>query len=361
MPRKVILVSGATGRQGEALIASLSTVTPFSSSSTSDSEPQEPFHILALTRNTSSSAATFLSRKQNVSVVVGNLDDVQSIRSIFEEYKTNGLGGIWGVFCVLKFPGLGANADGEEKQGKNLADLALEYDVQSFVFSSVERGSERDDDKAVLDRLAKVRIEHHIKSLGEKGLPWTILRPSFFMENYEGTIGSITVGVLKTGLKPTTTIQMIAVDDIGRVAAGVFKDPDQFKHEILPLAGERSTISSQETAYRKATGHSLPSIPKFLARALISLNSHTKDLLADIERVHLITSNSEDSERWHHQVSFSRKAYPEPGMMSFETWAKQKYGRSLENELGTRGTEPGSSNPGRWNQISIWKLVTGRL
>lgn len=62
------------------------------------------------------------------------------------------------------------------------------------------------------------------------------------MENYEGAIGSITASVLKVGLKPTTTIQLIvrrcphrisnlpvdlmryqAVDDIGHVAAGVFQ------------------------------------------------------------------------------------------------------------------------------------------
>lgn len=36
-----------------------------------------------------------------------------------------------------------------------------------------------------------------------------ILRPGFFMENYGGTIGSIAVGVLKKGLKPTTTNQLV--------------------------------------------------------------------------------------------------------------------------------------------------------
>ncbi|KAK7442796.1 hypothetical protein VKT23_016041 [Stygiomarasmius scandens] len=348
MPSKIILVSGATGRQGRALIDALTTADSQSSAPTDESD----FHILALTRDTSSAAALALSKKRDVSVTAGNLDDVQSIRKIFEEYKTNNSGGIWGVFCILKFPGLGANADGEEQQGKNLADLSLEYGVQSFVFSSVERGSERDDDKAVLDRLAKIRIERHVKALGEKGLSWTILRPTFFMENYDGAIGSITVGVLKAGLKSTTTIQMIAVEDIGHVAAGVFKDPTPYKHEILLLAGERTTISSQNAAYKEATGRPLPSIPKFIARALVSLNSHTRDLLADIERVHLITSSPDDHERWEHQVSTARRAYPNPGMMNFEAWASKKYGpRSQSEEV----------RPKQWNQVSIWRLVSGRL
>jgi len=43
------------------------------------------------------------------------------------------------------------------------------------------------------------------------------------MENLNGFIGSIGVSVLKTGLKPDTTIGLIASEDIGNVAAAVFK------------------------------------------------------------------------------------------------------------------------------------------
>jgi hypothetical protein len=39
------------------------------------------------------------------------------MRKIFEDAKREH-GGVWRVFYVLAFPGLGANADGEEKQGK---------------------------------------------------------------------------------------------------------------------------------------------------------------------------------------------------------------------------------------------------
>ena len=45
--------------------------------------------------------------------------------------------------------------------------------MSHFVFSSVERGGEIDDKDAILDRLVKIHIENHVKSLGEKGLKWT--------------------------------------------------------------------------------------------------------------------------------------------------------------------------------------------
>jgi hypothetical protein len=54
-----------------------------------------------------------------------------------------------------------------------LADLALEYGTSVFVYSSAERGGEINDDNVVLHKLAKVRIERHVKQLGDNGLPWT--------------------------------------------------------------------------------------------------------------------------------------------------------------------------------------------
>ena len=67
-----------------------------------------------------------------------------------------------------------------------------------------------------------------------------ILHPGFFLENFDGLIGSIGVAVLKNGLKPETDIAFVvsplrseesssvvnlapkASEDIGNVAAGVF-------------------------------------------------------------------------------------------------------------------------------------------
>lgn len=106
---KTILVAGATGKQGHAVVSSLLST-----------DATTRFRILALTRNISSPASKILlslsprnESGSELSLVKGDLDDPTSIRKIFEEAE----GGIWGVFAVLAFPGLGANADGVEKQG----------------------------------------------------------------------------------------------------------------------------------------------------------------------------------------------------------------------------------------------------
>ena len=54
-----------------------------------------------------------------------------------------------------------------------MADLALEFGVSHFIFSSIERGGEGFDYMLTLDRAAKARIERHIKRLTERGLKWT--------------------------------------------------------------------------------------------------------------------------------------------------------------------------------------------
>ncbi|KAK7000305.1 NAD-binding protein [Favolaschia claudopus] len=342
MTKKIILVTGATGRQGQALIHALDL----------NSESNQ-FHVLALTRTISSPTASALAAQypEHLSVIQCNLDSAQEVRKVFEDAKKE-YGAIFGVFCVLAFPGLGANADGEERQGMTLADISAEFGVSSFIFSSVERGGEYNDDNAVLDRRAKVMIERHIKALGEsKNFPWTILRPGFFMENYEGMIGAISVAVLKTGLKPTTRNQMVAVDDIGHVAAAVFRNPRPNNRQILVIAGEYSTILEQDASFKRATGNPLPStpFPTLFASILIYLNGHTQGLITDVERIHSARTQLDLCPEVAAQTAAAKALYP--GMRTLEDWARNRARRGGENDKRSAG----------WNEVSIWKLLTGRV
>ncbi|PBK95268.1 hypothetical protein ARMGADRAFT_1145135 [Armillaria gallica] len=236
------------------------------------------FIILALTRNPSSRKAKWLASASKVTIIERDLDSEAFIRSVFEGRKASGFSG----------PGV---AGSEERQEKVLADISLEYGVSCFLFSSVERGGESSDDVLMLDRLAKARIERHLRGLGSHGLAWTsdnsILRPGFFTENYEGIVGAITVSVLEAGLPKDTTIQLVCVDDIGHVAAGVFRASCQdlalYAFQIL---GEVSTIFEQEIVFRRRTCRDLPSVPVFVGKILLAINGHTQGLVADIKRVY---------------------------------------------------------------------------
>jgi uncharacterized protein YbjT (DUF2867 family) len=96
---KTILVIGATGQQGKALITALSPVE--------NGDPDTQYHILALTRSRSSVAARSLADRKYATLVEGDLNDRDSIVKIFDDAQKSDLGAIWGVFAVLAYPGLG--------------------------------------------------------------------------------------------------------------------------------------------------------------------------------------------------------------------------------------------------------------
>lgn len=332
---KLILVAGATGKQGRALIEALQP---------SPDSDDMPFRVLALTRSASSPSAQHLLQERHVQVVEGDLDSPQSIRKVYEDAK--GFGGVWGVFCVLAFPGLGANADGEERQGKFMADLALEYGVSVYIYSTAERGGEQNDEMETLSGRAKVLVERHVQALGERGLPWTILRPGFFLDNYNDFIGSVTVAVMTRGLKEDSKLGVIDSKDIGHVAAAVFKNPEKYKHQILVVIGDVLTMSEQHASYKRATGRTLPSIPGFLAAILLALNKSTQELVQHMENIHTARTTGQH-EHFEAQLNLSREAYPQ--MKTVYDWAveQQKNQGQQKNAAG-------------WNNVSLWRLILGK-
>ncbi|KAF8510577.1 NAD(P)-binding protein [Hysterangium stoloniferum] len=269
MCRKIIFVIGSTGRQGRALIISLLT----------SSFTRYSFHIIALTRTPKSSAAKSLVSLADsipgsrLTLVKGNLDDKESIRRIFEDHT------IWGVFSI----GVPSGTSGEQEQqrGVMLVDLSVEYGVQRYIFSSIERGGEvHDDDLAIeLNQGAKVNIERHIMSINSEHFKWTILRTGFFMENFDGTSGKIVAGALRCGLQSATRIQLIAIDDIGHISAAIFQSPELFINTVLTVFGDAVTYDQLNAVHSFcAAGRQLPSVPDMIAKPLLTFNAHIRGL-----------------------------------------------------------------------------------
>jgi hypothetical protein len=131
--------------------------------------------------------------------VQGDLDD----RASLERARRGG----YGVFSVQNFWLPGVGFDGEVRQGRALADAAAAAGVRHFVCSSVG-GAERNTGIAHFE--SKWLIGQHVRTLC---LPATVLRPAYFMENLRRPGRGPKDGVPAMELKPTTALQMIAVDD----------------------------------------------------------------------------------------------------------------------------------------------------
>jgi uncharacterized protein YbjT (DUF2867 family) len=227
MNKKRILVTGATGQQGGAVVRQLLQ--------------QPDFGIRALTRDPAKPRAQALSQK-GVEIVAGDLEDLGSVRRALE--------GAYGVFSVQNF--LEAGFEGEIRQGKQLIEAAKAAGVQRFVYSSVVSA---DQNTGLPHFESKWQIEQHLQ---DSGLDFTILRPVFFMENWFGFLREpILNGTLPLPLTPQTRLQQIAVEDIGAFAALAFQYPERWSGRTLELAGDELNLLEVAETLSRVLGRSV--------------------------------------------------------------------------------------------------------
>ncbi|HMF12939.1 MAG TPA: NmrA/HSCARG family protein [Gemmataceae bacterium] len=276
---KTVLVTGATGRQGGAVIRYLLP---------------GGWKLRALTRHPAGSPARELKR-QGVEVVQGDLEDAASLERAVR--------GAYGVYSVQDFWSVGARR--EVQQGKNLAEAAKKASVQHYVYSSVG-GAERNS--GIDHWESKWEIEQHVRKIG---LPATILRPAAFMENYY--IDQVEIGILKGKLldpvRADKPYQTIATDDIGAFAALAFQRRDEFLGLELEIAGSELTNSQAAEVFSRVLGKPvkfrrlpLPIVRLFLGKEMYRMF------------------------RWFNEAGFQadiaalRRSYPEVRLRSLEEW-----------------------------------------
>jgi len=110
----------------------------------------------------------------------------------------------------------------EQRRGKMVADLATESGIGHLVYSSLNGAGTH---SGISYYESKERIEEHIR---RRGLPATVLRPVFFMENFATYNRPVLDGdelVVNLAVRPQVPMQLIAVRDIGAFAAIAFDRP----------------------------------------------------------------------------------------------------------------------------------------
>lgn len=249
MPSKdVILVTGATGKQGGATIRHLAT--------------HGGFALRAMTRKVDSDAAKSL-KDLGVELVQGDLDDAASLE--------RALSGAWGVYSVQNTWEAGVAK--EEEQGKRIAKVARERGVQHFVYASV--GSAHKN-TGIPHFENKFRVEETIKGLGFPS--YAIVRPVFFMENLPSP-WFLQGDKLMTAMKPTTKLQMIASDDVGRFGAAAFIDAKKHKNAEIDVAGDSATMVEAAEAVSEVVGKKVT----FEAIPIEAVRSNSEDFALMLE------------------------------------------------------------------------------
>src|SRR5271166_48686 len=144
MPQsKLVLVAGATGKQGGAVVEALL---------------RRGHQVRALTRNSASSAANRL-RQQRVEIGVGDFADHDSLMRAMR-----GADAVYAMSTPLE-----QGAEKETAQGITITDAAKAAGVSHFVYSSVARANRA---TGISHFDGKYAVEKHLQA---SGMPYTIV------------------------------------------------------------------------------------------------------------------------------------------------------------------------------------------
>jgi uncharacterized protein YbjT (DUF2867 family) len=155
---------------------------------------------------------------------------------------------------------------------------------------------------------SKQRIEQHLAGLG---VPWTVLGPGAFMENYtnDWTLQSLRQGFFAIPMPVDRPLPVVAAADIGAMAALALSDPERFAGRRIDLASQWRTPTQIAAAISAACGRPITAREVTLDVA----ESYSPDLAA-MFRYFQEVGLTVDIEALH-------RDHPEVGWHTFEAWA----------------------------------------
>jgi uncharacterized protein YbjT (DUF2867 family) len=138
----------------------------------------------------------------------------------------------------------------EIRLGTALVDAAVVARVPNVVFNSVS-GAEHDS--GVAHFASKGRVEEH---LGASGLRATVVRPVAFMESFAHVPPTVEDGelVLRMPLPDDVGLKMVALKDIGRVAAAILLGTADVPGGAIEVVGDQLTGSQIAGAFGAHAG-----------------------------------------------------------------------------------------------------------
>lgn len=294
MASRKYLVTGATGKQGGAVVDAL--LQHISSTSATD------IKIFALSRKPDSPAAKILSSKPGVSVIQGAPNNLSAVLE-----QTGPLDGVFLVSVAVPF-----HPTAEEEQCMPALEACFKHGVKHIVFTSADRGGDVASDStptAVVHNASKFRIENYLKEKAQgHGATWTILRPASFMDNFSPDLMGRVFAVLNAGIgeKP---VQMVSLHDVGRFGAMALLEPGQMQGRAIGLAGDEVTSAQVKTIFRRTMGYELPQTYGFVGPLLRTLLKEVRDMMEWLK-----------TDGFKVDIPALKAAFPAMDIQDFQTW-----------------------------------------
>jgi uncharacterized protein YbjT (DUF2867 family) len=275
-----VLVLGATGQQGGAVARQLL---------------ERGHQVHALTRSPDTPAAQRLA-EQGAILVEGDLDDAESIQRAIQ-----------GMPAVFSVQTITDGLDAEIRQGVAVGEAARDAGVTHLVYSSVD-GAERRSGVPHFE--SKWEIEQQLEALK---VPTTVLRPTFFIDNFAGPVAPQLVDgelIARLALRPDKPLQMIATRDIGVFAADAFEQPDTHIGTATPLAGDE--LTGPQIAEALQGGSGIPA--RFVTQPLDEIRAFSDDMALMFEWINGLGYDQAD-------IPALRRQHP--GLRTLSAWLEE--------------------------------------
>jgi uncharacterized protein YbjT (DUF2867 family) len=174
------------------------------------------------------------------------------------------------VFAITDYFGAAkSKPEIEIQHGKNAIDAAKAANVDHFIFVSVA-DAEYFNEHVRHIKKTKVVIEDYLR---KSGVPYSILRPTAFFENFDDpkNWNPLKKGSIK--FLTTKRCKYCAAYDIGRAAAIMFNNPQEWLGRSLDVIGWEGDLSEVAAALEKVGGVPVKAklaMPIFLRRLLLN-------------------------------------------------------------------------------------------
>ncbi|OJH36070.1 NmrA/HSCARG family protein [Cystobacter ferrugineus] len=296
-----VLVTGATGKQGGAVARMLLA---------------RGHQVHALVRSPDNAQAKALAHL-GAQLVPGDFEEVDTL-----EHAMMGMDAVFAMATPFGEQGL----EGEVRHGRHLIDAAKIARVPHFIYSSVASGNQP---TGVPHFETKLVLEEHLR---HSTLPYTILAPVFFMENFLGPLFAqrLHEGMLAMPLPPHRGLQMIALADFGAFATRVMETAEDFIGKRIELASDEVTGEQAAALVSYVSGHKL----RYEEVPLEAIRSRSEDLARMYAWL--------QTEGYHVDSTLLRQDYPDVGWHTFEDWARIQDWSGL---LGTTWRGPVAAEP----------------
>jgi uncharacterized protein YbjT (DUF2867 family) len=280
-----VVVTGATGQQGGAVVKSLL---------------ERGHTVRAVTRSTESAKARELANA-DVTLLRASLEDTAAL--------TKALEGATSLFAMTTPMEGGPQA--ETRQGISAADAAKAAGVH-LVFTSVGSANRH---TGVPHFDSKYQVEEHIAKIGVRA---TVLAPVYFMENLYFGKEQLAKGVYAKPLLPTRKLAQVALADIAAVAARLLEDPGRFAGKRFDLGGDDLSGNDVAAILSRVTGRAFTyfQVPLDVIRQRVG---------EDGAKIY----------EWFNRVGFTvdraalRGEFPDLAIHDFESWARAQNWKTL--------------------------------